>query len=122
MERGEAPLSRELAARLLREFMQQAAILDTQVSGTSVDEAQDCPDGQPADESDVDLTPRQREVLEMIAACMSYKKVGATLHVSENTVKYHMREILQRLHAKNREQVVAYALRHGLIPGDTPPA
>lgn len=119
LERGEAPLSRELAGRVLQEFVQQAAILDTQASGASADEPEDRPGAQaPAAE----LTWRQREVLEMIAAGMTYKEVGAALHVSENTVKYHMREILRRLHAKNREQVVAYALRHGLIPGDAPPA
>ena len=51
----------------------------------------------------------------MVAKGLSYKEIGAVLHVSENTVKYHMREILQRLHAKNREQVVAYALQTGLV-------
>lgn len=122
LERGEAPLSRELASRLLREFVQQAAILDEQAPATGTGEPEGHIDGPVTGAAaDVELTPRQREVLEMIAAGMSYKEVGAALHVSENTVKYHMREILQRLHAKNREQVVAYALRHGLIPGDTPP-
>ena len=58
-----------------------------------------------------ELTPRQHEILEMVANGLSYKEVGAALHLSENTMKYHMGEILQRLHLKNREQVVAYALR-----------
>lgn len=39
------------------------------------------------------------------------------LSLSEHTVKYHMGEILQRLHLKNREQVVAYAQRTGLVRG-----
>lgn len=122
LARGEAPLSRELASRLLREFVQQAAMLDQNPPDATTVEHGDPGDVQPTDaNSDVELTPRQREVLEMIASGISYKEVGAALHVSENTVKYHMREILQRLHAKNREQVVAYALRHGLLRDDTTP-
>ena len=51
----------------------------------------------------------------MVTEGSSYKEIGAALHISESTVKYHMGEILQRLHAKNRSEVVAYALRTGLI-------
>jgi two-component system NarL family response regulator len=66
---------------------------------------------QPVEE----LTARQREILKMVAEGLSYKQVGAVLHISENTVKYHMGEILHRLHAKNRTQVVTYALHTGLV-------
>jgi len=38
------------------------------------------------------------------------------LVVSENTVKYHLRNILDKLHVQNRAQVVAYAVRYGLVP------
>lgn len=123
LERGEAPLSRELASLLLREFVQQAATLDQNQPevDTGGHEQQPAVVQPTVAASDVELTSRQREVLEMIASGMSYKEAGAALHVSENTVKYHMREILQRLHAKNREQVVTYALRHGLLRDDTTP-
>jgi two-component system NarL family response regulator len=100
LERGEAPLSRELSARLLREFTRQAAALDEQ-------EAAGLSGAPPGPE----LTPRQREILVLVADGLSYKEVGAALSLSEHTVKYHMGEILQRLHLKNREQVVAYAQR-----------
>jgi DNA-binding NarL/FixJ family response regulator len=103
LSRGEAPLSRELSARLLREFAQQAAVLDEQAAT-----------GLPGGPSAADLTPRQREILALVAAGQSYREVGATLSLSEHTVKYHMGEILQRLHLKNRAEVVAYALRTGL--------
>ena len=109
LDRGEAPLSRELSARLLREFARQANAHDDRA-------AADLTGGQPGPE----LTVRQREVLGMVADGLSYREVGAVLNVSENTVKYHMGEILQRLHLKNREQVVAYALRTGLVQGGTP--
>ncbi len=103
LSRGEAPLSRELSARLLREFARQADALDEHA-------AADLRGGPPASE----LTPRQREILALVAGGMTYKEVGAALNLSENTVKYHMGEVLQRLHLKNREQVVAYARRTGL--------
>jgi DNA-binding NarL/FixJ family response regulator len=103
LERGEAPLSRELSARLLREFARQANVLDEHPAAALAGE-------HPGPE----LTARQREILGLIADGLSYKEVGATLNLSENTIKYHMGDVLQRLHLKNREQVVAYALRTGL--------
>ena len=107
LERGEAPLSRELSARLLVEFAHQAVALDERSAAARAGAPQDAP---PAPE----LTPRQREILEMVAGGLSYKEVGARLFLSENTIKYHMGEILQRLHLKNRTQAAAYALRAGL--------
>jgi len=101
LERGEAPLSRELSASLLREFSRQVTALE----------------GHPGDAgggASPDLTPREREILVLVADGLTYKEVGATLSLSEHTVKYHMGEVLKRLHLKNREQVVAYALRTGL--------
>lgn len=106
LARGEAPLSRELSAHLLREFANQAATLEEHETTNGLP-----PEVQPAEE----LTARQHELLKMVAEGLSYKQVGAALHISENTVKYHMGEILHRLHAKNRAQVVAYALRTGLV-------
>jgi DNA-binding NarL/FixJ family response regulator len=101
--RGEAPLSPELSALLLREFANQATALDDQA-------ASGLPGGPPGP----DLSPRQREILALVAAGQSYKQVGAALNLSEHTVKYHMGEILERLHLKNRGEVMAYALRSGL--------
>jgi DNA-binding NarL/FixJ family response regulator len=101
--RGEAPLSRELSARVLREFARQAGALDAGAAA-----------GLPGEPSGPELTPREREILILVSEGLSYKEVGAALHLSESTIKYHMGEILQRLHLKNREQVVAYALRSGL--------
>jgi len=106
LARGEAPLSRELSAHLLREFANQAATLKDHERSNGLP-----PAVQPAEE----LTARQREILKMVAEGLSYKQVGAVLHISENTVKYHMGEILHRLHAKNRTQVVTYALHTGLV-------
>ena len=104
--RGEAPLSRELSALLLREFARQANALDEKSAA-----------GLPGAPPGSELTARQREILVLVADGLSYKEVGATLNLSEHTVKYHMGETLHRLHLKNREEVVAYALRSGLAKG-----
>ena len=62
------------------------------------------------------LTEREREVLELlVAGVTSNRDLAERLYVSENTVKYHLRNILDKLHVQNRAQVIAYALRHGLV-------
>lgn len=106
--RGEAAVSREMAGALLNEFTRQPG-------GTK-------PAGQPDPVTtevggtvDAQLTPRQIEVLQLVAQGLSYKETADRLCLSEHTIKYHMGEILERLHLKNREQVVAYALKTGLI-------
>jgi len=60
------------------------------------------------------LSPRQMQILTLVAQGQTYRQVAETLGISEPTVKYHMGEILDRLHLENREQVVAYATQHGL--------
>jgi DNA-binding NarL/FixJ family response regulator len=46
------------------------------------------------------------------------RELAERLVVSENTVKYHLRNILDKLHVQNRAQVVAYAMRHGIVDTD----
>ena len=55
------------------------------------------------------LNARQIEVLRLIADGLTYKEVGARLFLSERTIKYHMSEIMNRLHLENRAQVLAFA-------------
>lgn len=105
---GEAAISREMAGALLREFARQATRLE------------DEPQNQSCGEGGFELTPRQFQVLELVAHGFTYKEVASQLSLSEHTVKYHMAEILRCLHLKNREQVVAYAIRVGLFGGARP--
>jgi DNA-binding CsgD family transcriptional regulator len=60
-------------------------------------------------------------VLELlVAGVTSNRELAARLFISENTVKYHLRQILEKLHLQNRAQVIAYAVRHGLVdPGQS---
>ena len=57
------------------------------------------------------LTPRQTEVLTLVAEGLSYKEVGGRVFLTPRTVKYHMAEIMRKLHLQNRAQVLAYAGR-----------
>ena len=61
------------------------------------------------------LTQREQEVLEEVARGDTNKEIAATLYISENTVNYHMKNILSKLHLKNRAQVVVWALEHGIV-------
>jgi DNA-binding NarL/FixJ family response regulator len=73
------------------------------------------PTRQPADDPDA-LTDREREVLElMVAGVTSNRHLAQRLEVSENTIKFHVRNVLDKLHLHNRTQAVSHALRHGLV-------
>jgi len=72
-------------------------------------------DDRAADDPDA-LTDREQQVLElMVEGVTSNRQLAARLGVSENTVKFHVRNILDKLHLHNRTQAVAYALKQGLV-------
>jgi two-component system NarL family response regulator len=100
---------------LLREFARQAG--QTQQGERSPEPASRVvggagqAGGAPSRESRDSLTERQAEVLQLVASGLTYKEVGVRLALSERTVRYHMGEIMQKLHLENRSQVIAYAGR-----------
>lgn len=61
------------------------------------------------------LTEREVELLQLVALGLSNKAIAEELHISENTVKYHMKNILQKTNLQNRTEVAAFALREGLV-------
>lgn len=97
--RGEPALTPALARKVLSAFRQPEAARPS----------------RPAES----LTEREQEVLELlVSGVTSNRDLAARLFISENTVKYHLRQILEKLHLQNRAQVIAYAVRHGLVdPG-----
>ncbi len=99
VEQGEVALSPGLAARILQHFGQQAS---------AVPAPEDRPQSEP-------LTGREVEVLTLVAQGLTYKEVGARLHLSERTIKYHMGEMVARLQVENRAQVIEVARRAGLV-------
>jgi DNA-binding NarL/FixJ family response regulator len=56
-----------------------------------------------------DLTERERQILERVAAGDSNKEIGAQLHLTEKTVKHHMTNILQKLQVRNRVEAALLA-------------
>ena len=66
-------------------------------------------------EDSAGLTPRETEVLQLVARGASNKEVGTELFISETTVKAHLRSVLEKLQVKNRAQAVARATAMGLL-------
>jgi DNA-binding NarL/FixJ family response regulator len=65
--------------------------------------------------SDESLTPREIEVLEQVAGGNRNKDIGERLFISEETVKVHVKHIMDKLGAKDRTQAIAIAVRRGII-------
>jgi DNA-binding NarL/FixJ family response regulator len=94
LERGEAALTGKMTARLIKGVADRPQ-----------------PQEQPPDA----LSMREIELLELVADGLSNKAIADKLSISENTVKYHMKNILQKLAAKNRTEAVTQAIRAGLL-------
>ena len=94
---GEAPLSRAMAMKLLAEFARQRRAASGPPTPTST------------------LTEREKEVLGLLAAGKTNKEIAGALAIAENTVKNHLKNILEKLHLENRVQAATYALREGLL-------
>ena len=91
--RGEAAISPATAARIIAELARPAATPS--------------PDR---------LTERETAVLRLVVAGQRNKEIAAGLGISENTVKFHLRNILEKLHAESRTEVATRAVREGLVP------
>jgi DNA-binding NarL/FixJ family response regulator len=97
LQAGEAPISGLMATKILQKFKEADA-------------------DQEQEEAAVDaLTPREIEVLEQVVAGATNKEIAETLVITENTVKIHLRNILEKLHLQNRVQAAVYAVREGLV-------
>ncbi len=66
-------------------------------------------------ETDSNLSPREGEVLQLVAQGATNKQIADSLFISENTVKTHLRNIMEKLHLANRSQAAAYAVEKGLV-------
>ena len=103
--RGEAPLSSGLAVKLLREFARQVQR-----------------PAAPAPPQDA-LSPREKEILTLVADGRSNKEIATALALAENNVKNCVKKILEKLHLENRVQAAVFALDQDSLapPSGTPP-
>ncbi len=96
LERGEAAITRQTTTRLI-DGLARLQQLDGEASGHDV------------------LTQREVELLRLVAVGLSNKVIGQRLGLTENTVKYHMKNILNKLGLQNRAEAAAFAVRNGLV-------
>ena len=92
------------------------AVIPTRLAGNLLDEFRSKSRGAGEAEPGGALSPREREVLDHVSQGLTNKEVAERLYISENTVKYHMKNILDKLHLRNRSQVIAWAARQGDRP------
>lgn len=77
---------------------------------------QDVPEPQGAEiPADAALTPREIEVLQLLATGLGNKAIARQLNISEHTVKFHIRSIFSKLNASSRTEAVTLGMRQGLI-------
>ncbi|MGH2818567.1 MAG: response regulator [Actinomycetota bacterium] len=95
---GQSLISPSMASKLLNEFAAMVKRRDerTQVPGPR-------------------LTTRELEVLKLVAKGLNNRDIGQELFISENTVKNHVRNILEKLHLHSRMEAVVYAVREKLL-------
>ena len=94
---GQAVLDPEVQQRLLSAAVRAPAAAAAESAGTS----------------DTDLTPREAEVLRLIAAGKSNREIARALFVSEATVKTHVNRIFAKTGSRDRTQAMRYAYTHG---------
>ena len=96
IQAGQSLLSPAVASKLVSEFASMAKRSDERAMRPK-------------------LTDRELEVLGLAADGLTNRQIGRKLHISENTVKNHMRNILEKLHLHSRMEAVLYAVREELI-------
>lgn len=94
--RGESAISSQMATRIIEEFARQSAEISKPSS------------------SDDDLTEREIDVLRLVSTGALNKEIALALNVSENTVKYHLRNIMDKLHLRSRAGLASYAASRGI--------
>jgi DNA-binding NarL/FixJ family response regulator len=115
LQAGHPPFSPGLAEKILKEFSHQAGKSEAQ-SVPSDPVAVQAEQARANEARVAPLSPRELQILTLVARGQTYAQVAATIGIAERTVKYHMAEILNRLHMQNRAQVIAYAAQSGLVP------
>ncbi len=96
VQRGEAAITPATAARIIAEWSHPSLDADKGPAGDR-------------------LTARELEVLHLVTDGLRNKEIAAKLGITENTAKFHLRNILDKLHAGSRTELAARAVREGLV-------
>jgi DNA-binding NarL/FixJ family response regulator len=102
VQAGNSLLSPAVASKLVSEFAALSKRADDRVTRPNI-------------------TNREVEVLRLAADGLTNRQIGRRLTISENTVKNHIRNVLEKLHLHTRMEAVLYAVREQLIDLDDPP-
>jgi DNA-binding NarL/FixJ family response regulator len=95
--KGEAALSKAIASKILKEF--------SNISRK----------GKEINLQKYNLSEREKEVLSLVAEGLTNKEIAASLDITENTVKNHLCNIMEKLHLQNRVQLATFAWKEGII-------
>ena len=68
-----------------------------------------------ADAAEIQLTPRELEVIALLADGLANKEIAARLSISLHTAKFHVESLLRKLNASNRAEAVREGIRQGMI-------
>lgn len=101
ISKGEAILSSAMATKIFQEFSR----------GNHNDKN--------AETEQDELSKRETTILKYVAKGLMNKEIADELAISENTVKIHLRSILEKLHLKNRIQAAVYAVKHDIVDPNT---
>jgi DNA-binding NarL/FixJ family response regulator len=104
--------SGEQIHKALRQVLDDQAVIDPAVQRHLLDAIAGEPAPRPTSRDS--LTPREAEVLSLMAAGLSNAEIASRLVVSEGTVKSHVNHLFAKIGARDRAQAVTYAFRHGL--------
>jgi two-component system, NarL family, response regulator NreC len=102
----------EEVTRAIRAVVEGQIYLSRGIVGVVVEDYVHCLASAPAE--DTGLTPREREILQLIAEGRSTKEVAGALHVSVKTIETHRRQIMEKLDVHSVAELTKYAIRHGL--------
>ena len=106
---------REIVDALYQVYQDWVVVSPAMAPRFMADSIQPSEKGAGVAEIDTQLTAREQDVLKLVASGMSNAEIGGNLNVSENTVKTYVKNVLGKLHMKNRTEAVAYASRLGFI-------
>ena len=95
----------------IREVAQGRSYITPLVAGGLVEALQHTSDRKPGD----DLTPRQREVLQLLAEGRSMKEVAALLNLTPRTVAFHKYQMMEQLKVKSTAELIQYAVKHHIV-------